>query len=139
MYDRIGNNDTLQFFTIHECVSTNADNRVGNLDAGHIIAIRESFITNGRNGILHTIVDKEEKPSRETHSETYFHVQAIAEGLGLIVYSTSSRKMMDYLRENEVPIRDRRIAHDWRGYYYEGTVYTDEEEETMIREKYNIY
>lgn len=90
-------------------------------------------------GILHTIVDKAEKDSRQQHSSTYFHVQAIAEGLGLIVYSTSSPKIMEYLRCHEVPIRDMKIKHDWSGYYYDGTVYTDEEEEEMIRNKYNIH
>lgn len=89
-------------------------------------------------GIRHTIVDKEEKPSRETHSKTYWHVQAIAEGLGMIVYSTSSKKMVELLARETLPMRDMVIVHDWRGYYYEGTVYTDEEEEAMIREKFNI-
>ena len=89
-------------------------------------------------GIRHTIVDKDEKQSRESHSKSYIHVQAIAEGLGLIVYSTSSKKMVEYLNSQNVPIRDVVIAHDWSGYYYDGTVYTDEEEEEMIRKQFNI-
>lgn len=89
-------------------------------------------------GIKHTIVDIAEKPSRQQHTETYMHVQAIAEGLGLIVYSTSSTKIVEYLKTHKVPMYDMVIAKDWSGYYYEGTVYTDEEEEAMIREKYNI-
>lgn len=90
-------------------------------------------------GIRHTIVNVAEKPSRQQHSETYMHVQAIAEGLGLIVYSTSSTKIVDYLKTHGVPMRDMVIAKDWSGYYFEGTVYTDEEEEAMIREQYNIH
>ena len=82
-------------------------------------------------GIKHTIVDKTEKKSRQQHSATYWHVQAIAEGLGLIVYSTSSPKIADYLASHDLPMRDMVIAHDWSGYYYDGTVYTDEEEEEM--------
>lgn len=30
------------------------------------------------------------------------------------------------------------IAHDWSGFYYDGTVYTDAEEEEMIRKQFNI-
>lgn len=90
-------------------------------------------------GIRHTVVDVAEKASRQQHSSTYMHVQAIAEGLGLVVYSTSSPKIVAYLTSHRVPMRDLVIAKDWSGFYYEGTVYSDEEEEAMIREKYNIY
>lgn len=90
-------------------------------------------------GIKHTVVDVIEKPSRQNHSDSYFHVQAIADGLGLIVYSTSSKKLVDYLKTHQVPMRDLIIVKDWSGFYYKGTVYTDEEEEQMIRAKYNIY
>lgn len=89
-------------------------------------------------GIRHTIVDKAEKPSRQQHSQTYWHVQAIADGLGLVVYSTSSPKIAQFLATNTIPIRDMVIQKDWSGFYYEGTVYTDAEEEAMIREKFNI-
>jgi hypothetical protein len=89
-------------------------------------------------GIRHTVVDKEEKPSRETHTKTYWHVQAIADGLGLIVYTTSSKKMVEVLQASSLPMRDMVITHDWRGYYYEGTVYTDAEEEEMLRSQYGI-
>ena len=89
-------------------------------------------------GIRHTIVNVVEKPSRQQHSETYMHVQAIADGLGLIVYSTSSTKIVEFLKTHKVPMRDMVIAKDWSGYYYEGTVYTDEEEEEMIRRQFNI-
>ena len=40
--------------------------------------------------------------------------------------------------QNDLPLRDMTIVHDWSGYYYEGTVYTDAEEEEMIRTQYNI-
>lgn len=89
-------------------------------------------------GIPHTIVAVEEKRSWQNGRENYMHVQAIADNLGLIVYTTSSRQMCKYLRENTVPMRDMKIAHDYSGYYYEGTVYTDAEEEEMIRKQFNI-
>ena len=92
-------------------------------------------------GIPHTIVNVVEKPSRQRDSETYMHVQAIADGLGLIVYSTAASKICAYLRaayRPGLPLTDMRIVHDWSGYYYEGTVYTDAEEEEMIRKQYNI-
>ncbi len=37
-----------------------------------------------------------------------------------------------------VPLRDMKIVHDWSGFYFEGTVYTDAEEEEMIRKQFNI-
>lgn len=89
-------------------------------------------------GINHTIVNKAEKPSRQVGCDTYFHVQAVADGFGLIVYSTSSSKLVQYLRTHDLPMRDMVICKDYSGYYYEGTVYTDEEEEEMLRRQYNI-
>lgn len=90
-------------------------------------------------GVDHTVVDFEERPSTQKHSDKYMRVQAIAEGLGLIVYSTSSKKIVEYLRSNPtIPIRGVKIVRDWSGYYYDGTVYTDKEEEEMIRKKYNL-
>ena len=92
-------------------------------------------------GISHTIVDFTEKPSRQRDCEKYYHVQAIAEGLGLIVYSTGSAKICEYLAtksKHDLPLRDMKIVHDWSGYYYDGTVYTDAEEEEMIRKQFNI-
>ena len=92
-------------------------------------------------GISHTIVDFTEKPSRQRDCDKYYHVQAIAEGLGLIVYSTGSAKICEYLatkNRHDLPLRDMVIVHDWSGYYYDGTVYTDAEEEEMIRKQFNI-
>ena len=92
-------------------------------------------------GISHTIVNMKEKPSRQKDSESYFHIQAIADGLGLVVYSTGSTKICEYLKTKsiaELPLRDMKIVHDWSGFYYEGTVYTDAEEEEMIRRQFNI-
>ena len=89
-------------------------------------------------GIQHTIVNKAEKPSRQSGCDTYMHVQAIAQGFGLIVYSTSSSKLVQYLRSHEIPMRDMVIRKDYSGFYYEGTVYTDEEEEEMLRKQFNI-
>ena len=92
-------------------------------------------------GIRHTIVDFQKKPSNQKDCEAYYHVQAIAEGLGLVVYSTGAQKICKYLDSNsrtDIPLRDMKIAHDWSGFYYDGTVYTDAEEEKMIREQFNI-
>ena len=92
-------------------------------------------------GINHTIVDMAEKASRQKDSESYYHVQAIADGLGLVVYSTGSAKICEYLKtksKHELPLRDMKIVHDWSGFYYDGTVYTDAEEEEMIRKQFNI-
>lgn len=92
-------------------------------------------------GISHTIVDFIEKASRQRDCDKYYHVQAIAEGLGLIVYSTGSAKICEYLatkNRHDLPLRDMKIVHDWSGYYYDGTVYTDAEEEEMIRKQFNI-
>lgn len=92
-------------------------------------------------GISHTIVDFAQKQSRQKDSETYMHVQAIADALGLVVYSTGSQKICEYLKtktRHDLPIRDMKIVHDWSGFYYEGTVYTDAEEEEMIRKQFNI-
>ena len=92
-------------------------------------------------GINHTIVDMAEKASRQKDSESYYHVQAIADGLGLVVYSTGSTKICEYLKtksKHDLPLRDMKIVHDWSGFYYDGTVYTDAEEEEMIRKQFNI-
>lgn len=92
-------------------------------------------------GISHTIVDMAEKPSKQKDCDQYFHIQAIADGLGLVVYSTGSAKICEYLKtktKHDLPLRDMKIIHDWSGYYYEGTVYTDAEEEDMIRKQFKI-
>ena len=92
-------------------------------------------------GIKHTIVDFSKKSSRQRDCDSYYHIQAIADGLGLVVYSTGSAKICEYLNtksKHDLPIRDMVIVHDWSGYYYEGTVYTDAEEEEMIRKQFNI-
>lgn len=92
-------------------------------------------------GIVHTIVNFKEKVSQQKDCDTYMHVQAIAEGLGLVVYSTGSSKIVEFLKTKtaaDLPLRDMKIVHDWSGYYYDGTVYTDAEEEDMIRKQYNI-
>ena len=97
--------------------------------------------TDTMEGICHTIVDFAEKPSKQKDCEHYYHVQAIAEGLGLVVYSTGSAKICDYLAtktKHDLPLRDMVIVHDWSGMYYDGTVYTDAEEEEMIRKQFNI-
>ena len=62
-------------------------------------------------------------------------------GRGVVVYSTGSAKICEYLKtktKHDLPLRDMKIVHDWSGFYYEGTVYTDAEEEEMIRKQFNI-
>lgn len=92
-------------------------------------------------GINHTIVDFQKRSSNQKDCDSYYHIQALADGLGLIVYSTGAQKICKYLdtkTRNDIPLRYMKIVHDWSGYYYEGTVYTDAEEEEMIRKQYNI-
>jgi len=94
-------------------------------------------------GIRHTIVDfaKKESKQKGSENENYYHIQAVADGLGLIVYSTGSKKVSQYLdtmTRADIPLRDMKIVRDWSGYYFEGTVYTDAEEEALIRKQYNI-
>jgi hypothetical protein len=72
--------------------------------------------TDTMEGIRHTIVDFVEKPSKQKDTERYFHVQAIADGLGLVVYSTGSAKLCDYLAtktRRDLPLRNMVIVHDW--------------------------
>lgn len=92
-------------------------------------------------GLAHTIVDFQKRASNQKDCDSYYHIQAIAGTLGLIVYSTGAQKICKYLdtkNRTDIPLRDMKIVHDWSGYYYEGTVYTDAEEEAMIREQFNI-
>ena len=92
-------------------------------------------------GIPHTIVDFQKRSSNQKDCDSYYHIQALADGLGLIVYSTGSQKICKYLdtkSRTDIPLRDMKIVHDWSGFYYDGTVYTDAEEEEMIRKQFNI-
>ena len=92
-------------------------------------------------GIPHTIVDFQKRSSNQKDCDSYYHIQALADGLGLIVYSTGSQKICQFLSSrsrSDIPMRDMKIVHDWSGFYYDGTVYTDAEEEAMIREQFNI-
>ena len=92
-------------------------------------------------GISHTIVDFQKRSSNQKDCDSYYHIQALADGLGLIVYSTGAQKICKYLdtkSRTDIPLRDMKIVHDWSGFYYDGTVYTDAEEEEMIRKQFNI-
>lgn len=90
-------------------------------------------------GKRQTIVDKEERPSKRTDTNLpYFDVQAIVEGEGLVRYSTSAQLLVQELRTAALPMRDKIIQKDWRGLYFEGTVFTLEEEEDRIRREFNI-
>lgn len=92
-------------------------------------------------GILHTIVDFQKRSSNQKDCESYYHIQALAGPLGLVVYSTGAQKICKFLDTKsraDIPLRDMKIVHDWSGYYYEGTVYTDAEEEEIIRQQFNI-
>ena len=92
-------------------------------------------------GIPHTIVDFQKRASKRREEGIYYHVQAVAEGLGLIVYSTGAEKICRYLDEKskaDIPLRDMKVVSDYSGFYYEGTVYTEKEEEEMIRKEYGL-
>lgn len=92
-------------------------------------------------GISHTIVDFQKRSSNQKDCDSYYHIQALADGLGLIVYSTGAQKICKYLdtkSRTDIPLRDMKVVHDWSGFYYDGTVYTDAEEEEMIRKQFNI-
>lgn len=90
-------------------------------------------------GKRQTIVDKEERPSKRTDTNIpYFDVQAIVEGEGLVRYSTGAQLLVQELRTAALPMRDKIIQKDWRGLYFEGTVFTLEEEENRIRREFNI-
>jgi len=93
----------------------------------------------GRN---HTIVDFKKVASKtKGNGSFYYHIQAVSKTLKLFVYSTGSEKIVDYLNTKsaaDLPLKDMVIQKDWSGYFYEGTVYTDEEEEAFSREKYGL-
>ena len=89
-------------------------------------------------GIKHTIVAKEKKQSKQKNGGEYWDVQAIAEGLGLVRYSTAAKQLVMHIEAESIPIRDLYIDHDWRGLYYRDTVYTDAEEAEMIRKQFGI-
>ena len=91
-------------------------------------------------GIKHTIVAKEKRRSKQRghEAEIYYDVQAIAEGLGLIRYTTGARQLVAHLDSESIPIRDLYIDHDWRGLYYRDTIYTDAEEAAIIRQQFGI-
>ena len=92
-------------------------------------------------GINHTIVDFQKRSSNQKDCDSYYHIQALADGLWLIVYSTGAQKICKWLdtkSHTDIPFRNMKIVHDWSGFYFDGTVYTDAEEEAMIREQFNI-
>lgn len=90
-------------------------------------------------GKRQTIVDKEEKQTKRNDTkEPYIDVQAVVEGEGLVRYSTGAQLLVQELRSSSLPMRDKVIQKDWRGLFFEGTVYTLQEEEDRIRKEYNI-
>ena len=90
-------------------------------------------------GKRQTIIDKEEKLSKQHGvSGTYFDVQALVEGEGLVRYTTGAKLLVRDLIKEPLPRRDKVIQKDWRGLYFEGSVYTLEEEEEMARKKFNV-
>jgi len=90
-------------------------------------------------GKRQTIVDKEEKQTKRSDTrKPYFDVQAIVDGEGLVRYSTGAQLLVKELRCSTLPMRDKVIQKDWRGLFFEGTVFTLEEEEERIRREFNI-
>ena len=63
--------------------------------------------------------------------------EAVA-GEGLVRYSTGAQLLVQELRSASLPMRDKVIQQDWRGLFFEGSVYTLEEEEERIRREFNI-
>ena len=61
-------------------------------------------------------------------------------GLHAAVHDSYAAKSARQRNKREVQdvMRDMKIAHDWSGFYYDGTVYTDAEEEEMICKQFNI-
>ena len=90
---------------------------------------------------MQTVMDFQKRSSNQKDCDSYYHIQALADGLGLIVYSTGAQKICKYLdtkSRTDIPLRNMKIVHDWSGFYYDGTVSTDAEEEEMIRKQFNI-
>lgn len=89
-------------------------------------------------GVKHTIVAKQKKSSKQKDNETYYDVQAIAVGYGLVRYTTGSKLLCMFLDKEEIPIRDVVIQKDWRGFFYEGSIYSNDEEADIIRREFGI-
>lgn len=89
-------------------------------------------------GVRHTIVKTERKASKQKDSDFYYDVQAVTESRELIRYTTSSKLLVQALSTEEVPIRDVIIRKDWRGYFYDGSIYTNEEEAEIICREFGI-
>lgn len=53
-------------------------------------------------------------------------------------YSTAASQLVAHIESEDIPIRDLYIDHDWRGLYYRGTVYSDQEEADMLRAEFGI-
>lgn len=89
-------------------------------------------------GKRQTIVNKEKRKSKRQDGSEYLDVQAIVEGIGLVRYSTSSKMVVEYLEDAQIPVRDIVIEKDWRGFFVQGTTYSVEEDEEYFRKKYGI-
>ena len=90
-------------------------------------------------GKKQTVVDKEERRTkRPDTNQPYYDVQAIVEGEGLVRYSTGAQLLVQELRSASLPMRDKVIQQDWRGLFFEGSVYTLEEEEERIRREFQL-
>lgn len=89
-------------------------------------------------GVKHTIVKTEKKVSKQKDSEFYFDVQAVTDRRELIRYATSSKLLVQALSTEEIPIRDVVIKKDWRGFFYDGSVYSNDEEADIICKEFGI-
>ena len=89
-------------------------------------------------GIRHTIVKTERRASKQKDFDFYYDVQAITDHRELVRYTTSSKLLVQALMSEEVPIRDVVIQKDWRGFFYEGSIYTNEEEAEIICREFGI-
>lgn len=89
-------------------------------------------------GQKQTIVNLQLRDSKQRNTSSYYDVQAIVQGFGLVRYTTSSKNIVSILSTEPLPIRDVVIQKDWIGFFFDGSVYTDAEEADIIRKEFGI-
>ena len=83
--------------------------------------------------------DNEERSTKRTETnQPCDEFQEIGEVEVVVRYPTGGQLIVQELRSASLPMRDKVIQQDWRGLFFEGSVYTLEEEEERIRREFNI-
>ena len=98
-------------------------------------AIRVDYII----GVPHMILKYEMKASQKKNSDEYAQVSAILPDKSLVVYNTSSKNLVSALkmwRTYPISTTIYRINGNTSALYYDGTVYTDQEEADMAIEEH---